>query len=214
MKKTLILAASLALLSSNAMATDYFSTYGKSKAVIEVSAINHEFKRGDIDEDQIGGRIRYESQGSNGLGYQLSHEGFRYDEHGVELTQQLSTVGLNYNINLFTPRVFLKPEAGVYHTQTKLEAKNGGKAKSKDTKAYGKVALGAELIRNSLFAKAEYTYYDIDDTLDNGQKLEDSKVEKYGVQVNYMFNRDFDLFLSAERIEDFNMFGIGLAIKY
>lgn len=210
MKKTII-AGALALMASNAIADDFFSSYEKKDSSVQLSAINYSLdtKAGDVkvDEEEIGGRIRYESYDSLNFGYQLSHEGFNYNKNNMDLKLRLSTVGLKYRADIFNTGFYLTPEIGAYHLEGDLEIVEPGlEMDDSETNAYGKVTFGGNIVDNKLDAKIHYTHYNHDsDLIDN---------HAVGGQINYNFNRDFDLMLHVDKYEDMTMFGIGIAVKY
>jgi hypothetical protein len=214
MKKTII-ASVIVLMSSSAMAGDYFSSYEKKNSSVELSAINYSLDNKvninneayNLEESQVGARIRYQSRDSLNFGYQLSHEGFNYDDNGLDLTLQLSTIGVNYHAELFSSSFYLKPEFGIYHLQGDAEIESTSmKADDAETDVYGKITFGGTLVDNKLDAKVYYTHYNHDaDEVDNGA---------FGAQLNYSFNRDFDLMLHVDKYEDITMFGVGISVKY
>lgn len=205
MKKTII-ASALVLLSSGAIADDFFSSYEKKNSSIEISAINYSSDIKALDEDQIGARIRYQSRDSLSFGYQISHEGFNYDDDDYDITSQISTAGVTYQVDLFESGFYLKPEMGIYHVQAKDN--NTGNDES-DTNGYGKITFGGNLISNKLDAKLYYAYYNQDSDISNK-----SESNAFGGQLNYSFNRDFDLMFHIDEFEDSTMIGIGISIKY
>ena len=162
----------------------------------------------------MGGRVRYQSLDSMNFGYQLSHEGFNYDKNGLDLTLQLSTIGINYQFDIYDSGLYLKPEIGAYYLQGDLEVSSEIKNElgydvsidDSETNGYGKITLGGSLIENKLDFKVHYTHYNHSlDNLSNGAT---------GGQLNYHFNRDFDLILQLDKFEDLTMYGIGISINY
>lgn len=216
MRKT-ILAGVLALMSTGATATEIFGNHAERVSFVEVSAVNYEFtsesEGKEVKENQVGAKLKYQRIDSLNFGYELSHQGFAYEEDGTELTMQLSKIGFMYKQDLFTPRAYIMPEIGGYYLQSDVDKGLASDLIGSDYSFeenegnyYAKVTLGGSLVENKVDLKAYYTHYEHkNDLLDNGA---------VGAQINYHFNRDFHLILNAEKFNDVMTYGVGISVNY